>query len=68
VAKKIKIQARGDFGLYEADAEKVAEVQNKFLGVSTENLRARVEERSGHDCPWPRPVLEIMWAEWEVNT
>jgi hypothetical protein len=63
----MKIQAIGDFGLYQADAEVVAEIQNKFLGVSTERLRAQVEERAGHECPWPRPVLEIMWSEWEVR-
>lgn len=63
----MKIQVIGDFGLYQADAEVVAKIQNKFLGMSTERLRALVEERGGHECPWPRPVLEIMLAEWEVE-
>jgi hypothetical protein len=62
----IKIKAEGDFGLYQADAEVVAKVQDRYAIFSNQRLRALVEERGGHDCPWPRPVLEIMLAEWEV--
>jgi hypothetical protein len=64
--KKIMVQAVGDFGLYQADAEVVAKIQDRYAIFSNARLRDLVEERGGHDSPWPRPVLEIMLAEWEV--
>lgn len=63
----IMLKAEGDFGLYQAPADRVAKVRRQYDWADDDHFRSLVEERAGHECPWPRPVLEIMWAEWEVG-
>ena len=64
--EQVRIQAVGNFGMYQARAVVVEKIQDRYAILSNDRLRALVEERGGHPAPWPRPVLEIMLAEWEV--
>jgi len=63
----MEIQAIGEFGMYKAPAERVARVQRQYRNWADEEVKTWVEERAGHEAPWPRSVHEIMLAEWETE-